>query len=121
MRSDLEMKPGKLASQAAHCAAKSLIEYLHANLDQAPTLIAQFRALGKSGSRIALKAKNLGHVERAYREAKAAGLPVALFSDEGHIVEGTAFDGGPVITGLGIGPCLPSQARPITKRFNCIE
>lgn len=116
MRFDLQMDTGKLAAQTAHCASQSLIEFLCLH----PDYLQVFKRLGKSGSRIALKAKNLGQIERAYAEAQAAGLPCALFEDSGHIIPGTVFDGSPIITGLGIGPCTKEQARPITKRFQCL-
>lgn len=114
MRSDLEMDPGKLSSQAAHVSAACLIEFL----SKQPEYIEEFRATGKSGSRIVLLAKTEHKVLRAYNEAKELGLPCALFSDSDHILP-PHFTGDPVITGVGIGPCLREQAKPITKRFRC--
>lgn len=114
MRGDLDMPPGKLASQAAHACAQSLIAYLVSNPDQLPA----FHALGKSGSRVILKAKNLSQVLRAYEAARAAGLPCALFEDGEHILP-PDFTGEPVITGLGIGPAPRAELRAITKKFRC--
>lgn len=114
MRSDLEMDPGKLSSQAAHVSAASLIEFLSRHPDR----IEEFRETGKSGSRIVLFAKTEHKVLRAYEEAREMGLPCALFQDSDHILL-PHFTGEPVITGVGIGPCLREEAKPITKRFRC--
>jgi peptidyl-tRNA hydrolase len=105
-----------MSAQASHASANSLIRYLAKNPDR----LAEFAALGNSGSRITLKAKNLGGIERAYREAQEAGLPCYLMIESGHVIEGTVFDGSPIATAIGIGPCTPEQARPITKRYQCL-
>lgn len=66
MRSDINMPVGKIAAQAAHCCAQSLISYLSLYPEQ----IDIFRDLGKSGSRIILKAKNLNQILASYNAAK---------------------------------------------------
>ena len=72
------------------------------------------------GTNVVLKSKNLRHLERAYAEAKAAGLPCVLIQDEGHIMP-PHFDGNPIITALGIGPCRRSDIKQINKRFNLVQ
>lgn len=72
------------------------------------------------GTNVVLKAKNLRHLELAYAEAKAAGLPCVLIQDEGHIML-PHFNGNPIITALGIGPCKRSDIQRINKRFNLVQ
>jgi peptidyl-tRNA hydrolase len=72
------------------------------------------------GTNVVLKSKNLSQIERAFHDAKAAGLPCVLITDEGHIMP-PHFDGSPIITALGIGPALRHDAHPITKKFNCLK
>jgi len=115
MRTDIVMPPGKLAAQAAHVCAQSLIEFLTRHPDRTP----EFQQLGKSGSRIVLGTKRLSHLLQAADAARAAGLPCALFEDSGHILL-PDFTGDPVITGLGIGPAPREAMREITKRFRCL-
>ena len=71
------------------------------------------------GTNVVLKAKNLSAIERAMHDAEAAGIPCALITDAGHIML-PHFDGSPIITALGIGPCRREEIEHITKRFNCI-
>lgn len=110
------MPAGKLSAQAAHASANSLIRFL----ERHPDRLREFAALGHSGSRITLKAKTLAQLERAYEEAQAAGLPCYLMIDSGHTMPGTPFDGSPIVTALGIGPCTKEEARAITRRFQCL-
>ena len=112
MRADLQMPPGKLAAQAAHAHAQTLIDYLARH----PGHAALFRDLGNSGSRIVLLAKNESQLIRAHKEALDLGLPCALFIDSGHILP-PHFDGNPIVTGLGIGPAPRDALRAITRRF----
>ena len=72
------------------------------------------------GTNVVLKSKNLFHIERAFYDAKAAGLPCVLITDEGHIMP-PHFDGSPIITALGIGAALRADAHHITKRFNSLK
>lgn len=72
------------------------------------------------GTNVVLKSKNLFQMERAFHDAKAAGLQCVLITDEGHIMP-PYFDGSRIITALGIGPALRHDAHPITKKFNCLK
>src|SRR3546814_18820593 len=83
-----------------------------------PGQLPVFHALGKSGSRIVLRAKNLSQVLRAHEAAHDAGLPCSLFEDAEHILP-PDFTGEPVITGIGIGPATRPEMRAITKKFRC--
>ena len=115
LRGDIHMTTGKAASQAGH-AFKLLTKKL---LEDDPQLARKYFADGM-GTNVVLKSKNLFHLERAFHEAKAAGLSCVLITDEGHIMP-PHFDGNPIITALGIGPCQRSDIHHISKRFNCLK
>lgn len=116
IRGDLEMTPGKLASQACHGAKNCVL------LAQkyAPDLLQTYQGLEFIGTQIILKAKNEAAILRAFEEAKAAGLICSLIVDKHHVML-PHFTGDPIITGLGIGPCTREQAHPITKRFGVVQ
>jgi PTH2 family peptidyl-tRNA hydrolase len=107
------MPPGKLAAQASHAHAQTLIAYLLRHPQQA----AAFHAAGNSGTRIILLAKGELQLLKAFDEARRLDLPCALFSDSGHVLP-PHFDGNPIVTALGIGPAPRDVLRPITRRFS---
>lgn len=107
------MPPGKLAAQAAHAHAQTLIAYLLRHPEQA----GAFHAAGTSGTRIVLLAKNESQLLKAFAEAQRLDLPCALFTDSGHFLP-PHFDGNPIVTGLGLGPASRDVLRPITRRFS---
>lgn len=109
------MPPGKLAAQAGHAYTDSLMKCL----DMRPDLVARYRRGDNAGSKAALKAKNEQALRRAADECRDLGLPHALITDSGHVML-PHFDGSPVVTALGIGPVSRSDARRVTKRFNCV-
>ena len=109
VRKDLEMPAGKLAAQAGHAYTDSI-----AQADS--EVVAAYRNAATGGSKVALKAKNEFALIRAYNEAKEAGLPCSIIVDRNHILP-PHFDGSPIITALGIGPCKHSEAKQITKRY----
>jgi PTH2 family peptidyl-tRNA hydrolase len=115
VRNDLEMPPGKLAAQAGHAYTDALCTAQ----EIAPESAERYRIDGLGGSKVTLKAKNLNQLLRAYNEARAAGLPCAVIVDREHVLP-PHFDGNPIITAIGIGPCTPAQARAITRRYQCL-
>ena len=114
LRGDLQMTAGKSASQSGH-AFKLLTKNI---IEDDPQLARDYFADGM-GTNVCLKSKNLRSIQRAYQEAISAGLPCVLITDSGHIMP-PHFDGSPIVTALGIGPCLRDDVHHITKRFNCI-
>lgn len=110
IRADLEMPAGKLSAQAGHAYTDALYE--------APRNVQE--AYKGTGSKVTIQCKNLGQLERAYRECIEAGLPCAIVTDEKHILL-PHFDGSPVVTALGIGPCTKAECRHITKRFQSVK
>ena len=111
------MSPGKLSAQAGH----AYTDTLWACYDQdRNTALAYRREGGIGGSKVTIKAKNLGQIERALRECQEAGIPHTLVTDRDHIML-PHFTGAPVVTALGIGPVTREQARHITKRFQVVS
>jgi peptidyl-tRNA hydrolase len=114
-REDLDMTAGKLAAQAGHAFemtyAKALIER--------PEITNQYKGHG-NGTKICMYAKNLGQLERAYRDCLAAGIPAFLIIDSRHIMP-PHFDGKPIFTCLGIGPAYKDEIMHITKRYTMIK
>lgn len=105
------MPPGKLAAQAGHAYTDALC---HA-LDTDPDRFWSYRR-GNGGSKVTLLAKNEHALRRAYAEAIEAGLPATLITDSGHVLL-PHFDGSPIVTALGIGPCRREECKHITKKF----
>ena len=114
-RRDLEMSPGKLASQIGHAFH---LGYKNA-LEQRPLITANYEGTG-CGTKICMYAKNLTQLIRAYRDCQRLGLPCVLIIDRGHVLP-PHFDGQPIITALGIGPVYRDEAHEVTKRYTQIN
>jgi len=115
VRKDLAMPAGKLAAQAGHAYTDALV---HAQ-ETDPSRDELYRSKGIGGSKVTMYAKNQNALIKAYELAKDADIPCALIVDQHHILP-PYFDGNPVITALGLGPCTQKESRFITKRFNCV-
>ncbi|MAE20409.1 peptidyl-tRNA hydrolase [Candidatus Poribacteria bacterium] len=110
------MEPGKLSAQTGHAYG----DVLHEAKRLAPERVAEYQSHERRGSKVSLYARNQNQLLRALNEARAAGIPAVPVVDANHVIPGTAFDGSPVITAIGIGPCTKAEIRDITKRFNCV-
>lgn len=110
------MPTGKLASQAGHAFLDSYQSCLETN----PEAVKAYRGADGTGSKVTIRARNLGQMERALRECQEAGIPHALVVDRDHILL-PHFTGEPIVTALGIGPCTRTQCRHITKRFQVVS
>lgn len=107
------MPVGKLAAQAGH----AFTDAIFAAMPVEPESVRSYREDG--GSKIVLKGRNLADLERAMAEATAAGIPCAMVTDAHHVLL-PHFDGSPIVTALGIGPCTRERARAVVKRFRCV-
>lgn len=107
------MDEGKKCSQAGHaylgayvrCKDSQILEEYHKDFPQNP------------GTKICLSCKNLPQLLRAEAEAIEAGLPVFKVIDSGC---SNFFDGHPIVTALGIGPCTKDKIKHITKKFQLL-
>ena len=115
MRGDLDMPTGKLSAQAGHAYTDSLY---NAWIKEPERALA-YRDRTRGGSKVTVKAKNVTQLLKAYAAARDLGLPCALIVDQHHILP-PHFDGTPIITAVGIGPCTKEECREITKKFRCI-
>lgn len=112
LRQDLDMTPGKSASQAGHAFDDSI--------STAPEeLVQAYRSDHKT--KIVLSAKNYETIHTAYEAAKSAGISCSMIVEENHVMPGTVFDGNPIITAIGIGPVERSEAKPICRRFKLMK
>jgi PTH2 family peptidyl-tRNA hydrolase len=68
------------------------------------------------GTKICLGAKDLKELEKYY--GKVRDLPHAWIVDHGHVFP-PHFDGGQIVTALGIGPLTPDEAK-ILRRLKLI-
>ncbi len=115
VRGDLQMPAGKLSAQAGHAYTDCLFEAYRTN----PDLVSIYRNPSTGGSKVTLKAKNLNKLLAAYNEAIQSGIPCAAIVDQAHILP-PHFDGSPIITAIGLGPCTKAQCEHITRKFNCV-
>jgi peptidyl-tRNA hydrolase len=102
------MPEGKLASQTGHA-------YVESFLQAKPDTQVAYRKDGL-GTKICLKAKNLGALLRLEVLCIEAGLPHALITDTGR---NTTFGGVDTVSAIGVGPLTPEQAT-ILKRFKLL-
>lgn len=114
IRADLAMPPGKLSAQAGHAYTDALLSCLADD----PASFAAFRASGL-GSKVTLAARGLDEILRLRDACLDLGLPHALVVDSGHVLP-PHFDGSPIVTALGIGPCRRERLRAMTKRLPCV-
>src|SRR3546814_8712086 len=75
------MPPGKLSAQSG----PAYTDALWACLDQAPENALAYRTTGIGGSKVTIKCKNLGQLERARRECAEAGIPHSVVTDAEHV------------------------------------
>jgi PTH2 family peptidyl-tRNA hydrolase len=110
------METGKLSAQSGHAYTDVLDFASKAD----PERVTGYRNLNTGGSKVTLKARNENQLIRALNEAKLAGIPAVPVVDANHVIPNSPFDGSPIITAIGIGPCTQDEVRHITKRFNCV-
>lgn len=110
LRTDLKMGKGKLVAQGAHVAVLAAEEAK----EKHPEWHKQWMKEGFP--KIALKAKSLEELEKAYNEALDIGLPTAIVADFGltQLEEGT-------VTAVAIGPAPVEEVDKIGKNSNCCK
>lgn len=114
MRTDLNMRKGKMIAQGAHASLKVLLDgwvlvlismIIHMFADNAISdwIFGEF-------TKICVQTKSEEELLRLYKEAEELGLPCSLIKDAGH----TEFD-KPTYTCVAIGPAWADKVDPITK------
>lgn len=109
---DLGMEPGKLCSQAGH-------GYIGAFLRSTPEIQAEYHKdfPEHPGTKVCLKANNIGQLLLAENAAREAGIPFFKVTDSGCP---NFYGGQPIVTALGLGPSTKSQIQHITKKFQLL-
>ena len=114
VREDLNMLKGKCSAQAGHAFLNAFLEAQNQN----PNIIQEYQPDGL-GTKVVLAAHDLDDLMFTYYQAKDLGLPHSLIIDSEHIMP-PHFDGNPIVTALGIGPCTRQQLNNILKRFKSL-
>lgn len=117
IRKDLNMRKGKIASQAAHAAMCFLSRRFiftfefRTNWVEAILYPPEVEWLKGSFTKIACYVNSLEELEDLHDKAKEAGLEAHIMVDNGD----TEFGGVATATALAIGPDYSSKIDPITK------
>lgn len=109
------MPVGKLSAQAGHAYTDALCE----SMQQTPEKFHNYRMNNNGGSKVTLYCKNESQLIATYHEIKSLGIPCSIVVDREHILP-PHFDGSPIITALGIGPCTKPETAHILKKFRCV-
>ena len=106
--SDLNMRKGKLAAQAAHGSTLSMLD--QSNIDNIKLWISKFNM-----TKIVLGANSIDII-KLYELLKSKGIPVYKVIDAGK----TEFHNVPTLTCICIGPCDADLINPHTAEFKLI-
>lgn len=116
MRTDLNMRKGKMVAQGAHASLGAVLPYLKPYEGPMGLYSVHLRFkqrveewLGGPSAKICVGA-TLGELQAAYIAAKESGMITHVVVDNGK----TEFHGVPTITCCAIGPATDEQLHPIT-------
>jgi PTH2 family peptidyl-tRNA hydrolase len=109
VRQDIEISPGKLATQAGHAYQWHAVRALQ----QAPEVMRAY--LETDTPKITVKARDEAMLRRVLAEAEAAGLVAVLITDAGR----TEF-AGPTPTVVAFGPAYRDELPPFLKRLQLL-
>lgn len=101
--------PGKLATQSGHAYLTAGVAAMQA----APERFVDY--IATSQAKIACAVKSLDQLRRVYNDAKNAGIPAYLVTDEGR----TVFD-GPTATVCAFGPAYRDELPGFLKRLQLL-
>jgi peptidyl-tRNA hydrolase len=123
VRLDLGMTFGDIISQTGDAYNDSL----SAARKLKPEIVEQYRTwsneqstIFNGGSKFSMSTRNKEALIDAYNLARETGIPCAMIVREGHIMP-PHFDGNPIITALGIGPCTEEEAADLVKHFTLMD
>lgn len=108
IRKDLNMRKGKIASQAAHASMKATLLHLDDERVKAWT--------NGLFTKIAVSVDSEEELDELKQKALDAGLICEEIIDSGK----TEFGGEPTKTALGIGPDTPENLHPITGHLKLL-
>jgi PTH2 family peptidyl-tRNA hydrolase len=127
VRTDLNMRKGKIAAQVAHASLKVFLDRKMSGFNSTINEHLVPRDMGRSHlvipltdameawvdgvfAKIVLGVESEADLLHVHEAAKAAGIPTALIQDLGH----TEFHGVPTYTTCALGPDLPEKIDTIT-------
>lgn len=112
MRTDVNMRKGKMVAQGAHAAIGAFHEsWKHGEYADVADFWTQTGA-----TKVCVGVDSEEELMRVYGRASAARIPVHLVTDVGH----TEFHGVPTRTCLAIGPCWSDEVDPITGELRLL-
>ena len=113
-RRDLNMSPGKLASQVAHASLAALLDeirdYKTDTVFRLKKKSAAYKWLAEDFTKVVLQVNSEEELLALYDLTLSKGIPCALIVDDGR----TEFNGEKTITCLGIGPDFSNDIDKIT-------
>jgi peptidyl-tRNA hydrolase len=105
------MSTGKIGAQAGH----AFLDAALLSIQERPAIWADYKQ--NHGIKVLMRTRSLAHLERAYEEARANGIPAVLVTDLGYFGVAEGLEGKATITALGLGPARRSEINGILKRF----
>lgn len=119
LRTDLNMRKGKMVSMGSHASMLSLVSHLHIDTIDKKSHIGTIididspLALWLSGSfaKITLGCNSEEELFELYNKAKSMNIPVVMITDNGV----TEFNGVKTNTAIAIGPYHKDEIDKITK------
>lgn len=111
----MNLPTGKASSQIGHAFQYSLEDAKLIDPDRYQRYVEQDNA----GSKVTLAAKDQRDLIKALGQALELGLPCSEVIDEHHIFP-PHFDGAPILSALGIGPCTKAEAKKIVRKFKLL-
>lgn len=108
------MPPGKLAAQAGHAFLQAFEQAQRIT----PDIAKQYQS-DPPGTKVVLVSNTLQQLLEAQDKCIASNIPHALIIDSHHILP-PHFDGSPIVTAIGIGPCTRGEICHITKHFKLL-
>ena len=119
MRTDLNMRKGKMCAQAAHASMKVFFDRLTlSGMNTYSMAITSEMNEWVTGlfTKIVVGVESEGQLLLLHEQVKAAELPVALIVDAGL----TEFHGVPTPTALAIGPAKSEDINVFTKELKLL-
>lgn len=125
MRNDLGMRKGKMIAQGAHASLKVFTDIMYVENDKHVMDVGDAYPSHESAivqwlearfAKICVRVNSEQELLEINKQAKEAGLPVALILDSGK----TEFDGVPTYTCLAIGPAKAKKIDKITGHLKLL-
>lgn len=124
MRTDLNMRKGKMAAQASHASMAVILNMMECEYNELyerrnltiPVGSALDAWLNGPFKKICVGIESEAQLLDLYDRVKAAGIPVSKIIDSGL----TEFGGEKTLTCIGIGPDYPEKIDPFTKSLKLL-